>query len=68
MTAGPVDDVVELLRSLRLPHMRQAAPELLATRAVMASLHRADPVRNGSQDRGTVGYDFRPTYPTRRTA
>jgi DNA replication protein DnaC len=30
MTA-PVDDVVELLRSLRLPHMRTAAPELLAT-------------------------------------
>ena len=32
MTAtAPVDDVVELLRSLRLPHMRRTAPDLLAT-------------------------------------
>jgi len=31
MSAAPVDEVVELLRTLRLPHMRNAAPELLAT-------------------------------------
>jgi DNA replication protein DnaC len=31
MTAAPVDEVVELLRVLRLPHMRRHAPELLAT-------------------------------------
>ncbi|HEX9682799.1 MAG TPA: IS21-like element helper ATPase IstB [Acidimicrobiales bacterium] len=31
MTATPIDEVVDLLRSLRLPHMRQAAPELLTT-------------------------------------
>ena len=31
MTAAPIDEVVDLLRSLRLPHMRQAAPDLLAT-------------------------------------
>ena len=31
MTAAPIDEVVDLLRSLRLPHMRAAAPELLAT-------------------------------------
>jgi DNA replication protein DnaC len=30
MTA-PIDEVVDLLRTLRLPHMRTAAPELLAT-------------------------------------
>lgn len=30
MTA-PVDETVELLKALRLPHMRRAAPELLAT-------------------------------------
>lgn len=30
MTA-PIDEVVDLLRDLRLPHMRNAAPELLAT-------------------------------------
>ena len=28
---GPVDETVELLKALRLPHMRRAAPELLAT-------------------------------------
>ncbi|MGH7342128.1 MAG: IS21-like element helper ATPase IstB [Candidatus Rokuibacteriota bacterium] len=28
---APADEVVELLRALRLPHMRRAAPELLAT-------------------------------------
>jgi len=27
----PVDEVVDLLKTLRLPHMRQSAPELLAT-------------------------------------
>ena len=27
----PIDEVVDLLRTLRLPHMRSAAPELLAT-------------------------------------
>ena len=31
MTATPVDETVELLKALRLPHMRRAAPELLAT-------------------------------------
>jgi len=31
MSAAPVDEVVELLRNLRLPHMRNAAPDLLAT-------------------------------------
>ena len=29
--ADPTPDVVELLRSLRLPHMRKCAPDLLAT-------------------------------------
>ncbi len=31
MTPAPIDEVVDLLRTLRLPHMRAAAPELLAT-------------------------------------
>lgn len=31
MSAAVIDEVVELLRSLRLPHMRNAAPDLLAT-------------------------------------
>jgi DNA replication protein DnaC len=31
VTATPVDEVVDLLRGLRLPHMRRTAPELLAT-------------------------------------
>jgi DNA replication protein DnaC len=31
MTANAVDEVVELLRGLRLPHMRRHAPDLLAT-------------------------------------
>jgi DNA replication protein DnaC len=42
MTAGatsPVDEVVDLLRQLRLPHMRAAAPDLLAT----AKAQRWDP-------------------------
>jgi DNA replication protein DnaC len=30
-TAAPIDEVVELLRELRLPHMRRNAPDLLAT-------------------------------------
>jgi DNA replication protein DnaC len=30
-TAAPIDEVVDLLRTLRLPHMRNAAPDLLAT-------------------------------------
>ena len=30
-TANPAADVVDLLRDLRLPHMRRAAAELLAT-------------------------------------
>lgn len=30
-TANPIDEVVELLRELRLPHMRRGAPDLLAT-------------------------------------
>ena len=29
--SGPIDEVVDLLRTLRLPHMRTAAPDLLAT-------------------------------------
>ncbi len=36
---APIDDVVELLRQLRLPHMRRQAPELLAT----AKAQRWDP-------------------------
>lgn len=39
MTAAPMDEVVDLLRELRLPHMRNAAPELLAT----AKAQRWDP-------------------------
>ena len=31
VSAAPVDEVVEFLRELRLPHMRRHAPELLAT-------------------------------------
>jgi DNA replication protein DnaC len=31
MTTTPVDEVIELLRQLRLPHMRRVAAELLAT-------------------------------------
>ena len=31
MSAAPIDEVVDLLRALRLPHMRTAAPDLLAT-------------------------------------
>lgn len=31
MSAAPIEEVVELLRDLRLPHMRRQAPELLAT-------------------------------------
>jgi DNA replication protein DnaC len=37
--AAPVDDVVDLLRELRLPHMRRSAPDLLAT----AKAQRWDP-------------------------
>lgn len=31
MSAAPIDDVVELARQLRLPHLRRHAPEVLAT-------------------------------------
>ena len=31
MNPAPIDEVVDLLRALRLPHMRAAAPKLLAT-------------------------------------
>ena len=31
MTPAPIDEVVDLLKALRLPHMRNAAPDLLAT-------------------------------------
>ena len=31
MNQAPIDEVVDLLRTLRLPHMRAAAPDLLAT-------------------------------------
>ena len=31
MNSAPIDEVVDLLRALRLPHMRAAAPDLLAT-------------------------------------
>ena len=37
--ASPVDDVITLLRELRLPHMRRTAPDLLAT----AKAQRWDP-------------------------
>jgi DNA replication protein DnaC len=30
-TNPPVDDVVELLKALRLPHMRRHAPDILST-------------------------------------
>lgn len=30
-TAAPIDEVVDLLRQLRLPHMRRTAPDLLTT-------------------------------------
>ena len=30
MNSAPIDEVVDLLRALRLPHMRAAAPDLLA--------------------------------------
>jgi hypothetical protein len=30
-TANPIDEVVDLLRVLHLPHMRRTAPDLLAT-------------------------------------
>ena len=39
MNPAPIDEVVDLLRTLRLPHMRAAAPELLAT----AKAQRWDP-------------------------
>jgi len=38
-TASPIDEVVTLLRELRLPHMRRTAPDLLAT----AKAQRWDP-------------------------
>ncbi len=31
MSAGPIDEVVELLKTLRLPHMRRHAPDVLTT-------------------------------------
>ena len=31
VAVSPVDEVVGLLRELRLPHMRRTAPDLLAT-------------------------------------
>ena len=39
MTAAAVDEVVELLKTLRLPHMRRHAPDVLAT----AKAQRWDP-------------------------
>jgi len=30
-TANPIDEVVDLLKDLHLPHMRRTAPDLLAT-------------------------------------
>lgn len=30
-TSAPIDQVVDLLRQLRLPHMRRQAPDLLVT-------------------------------------
>ena len=38
-TTAPIDEVVDLLRQLHLPHMRRQAPELLAT----AKAQRWDP-------------------------
>jgi DNA replication protein DnaC len=38
-TSAPIDEVIELLRQLRLPHMRRTAPDLLAT----AKAQRWDP-------------------------
>jgi DNA replication protein DnaC len=38
-TSAPIGEVVDLLRQLRLPHMRRAAPDLLAT----AKAQRWDP-------------------------
>ena len=31
MNPAPIDEVVDLLRTLRLRHMRAAAPEIMAT-------------------------------------
>ena len=39
MNPTPIDEVVDLLRTLRLPHMRRTAPDLLAT----AKAQRWDP-------------------------
>ena len=39
MNPAPIDEVVYLLRALRLPHVRAAAPDLLAT----AKAQRWDP-------------------------
>ena len=39
MNPAPIDEVVDLLRALRLPHMRAAAPDLLAT----AKAQRCEP-------------------------
>src|SRR3954453_17442947 len=39
MTAAAVDEVVELLKTLQLPHMRRHAPDVLAT----AKAQRWDP-------------------------
>ena len=38
-TTAPIDDVVELLRQLHLPHMRRQAPDVLTT----AKAQRWDP-------------------------
>src|SRR5918911_1098767 len=39
MNAAPIDEVVDLLKTLRLPHMRRHAPDVLAT----AKAQRWDP-------------------------
>ncbi len=45
MNPAPIDEVVDLLRTLRLPHMRAAAPDLLAT----AKAQRWDPAEATGQ-------------------
>ncbi len=43
-TTAPIDEVVDLLRQLHLPHMRRHAPDLLAT----AKAQRWDPAECSS--------------------
>jgi len=51
MSAAPVDEVVELLRTLRLPHMRNAAPDVVGHRespALGTRRSNESPARRGT--------------------